>query len=130
MNKELESKVTRAIATVFVAAGFAFAIVQEQIIVAIAVLAAGFAILQVLKARYKSVISSDERTKRINEKAAMNTLTLFMVSGAVLIITQLALDFAKIDLPQLKAFTEPLSYLIIVFMAVYSILAMYHSRKM
>ncbi len=130
MKKELESKVTRALVTIFVAAGFSFAIVQEQIVVAIAVLVAGLAILQVLKARYKSVVLADERTKRINEKAAMNTLTFFMVSSAILIITQLTMNFAKIDIPQLRAFTEPLSYLIIVFMMVYSILTLYYSRKM
>jgi hypothetical protein len=53
---------------------FGFAIDQGQILIGLAVLAAGFAILQVLRVRYKSVILADERTKRIAEKPPLELL--------------------------------------------------------
>ncbi len=130
MKKELEYKVARIITTLFVAFGFALGIAQAQTIVSLAVLAAGLVILQVLRARYKSVILSDERTKRINEKAALSTFWFFMISGVLIILSQLILDFAGIEIQQLKAFTEPLSYLILGLMLVHSVLAAYYSRKM
>jgi uncharacterized membrane protein len=120
----------RIIVTFFIAAGFAFAIVQEQILVGLAVLAAGFAILQVLRVRYKSVVLSDERTKRINEKAGLGTFSILMGSGAILIISELILSSAGIESPQLKTFVEPFSYLILGLMLIYTVLTLYYQRKM
>jgi uncharacterized membrane protein len=74
MKKSISYTIWRIAVTFFVALGFGFAIDQGQILIGLAVLAAGFAILQVLRVRYKSVILADERTKRIAEKA---TLELF-----------------------------------------------------
>lgn len=94
------------------------------------VFAAGFAILQVLRSRYKSVIVSDERTKSINEKAALSTFVFFMVGGAAIIMSQLILGYIGVTIQPLSAFAEPLSYLILALMLVYSVLTLYYSRKM
>jgi uncharacterized membrane protein len=130
VKKETSYKIWRAATTFFVAFGFAFALVQEQIIMALAVLAAGFAILQVLRARYKSIILSDERTKRINEKAAFGTFWVLMVGGAVLIFSQLILNYLGITIEPLASLTEPLSYFILALMLIHSVLTLYYSRKM
>jgi uncharacterized membrane protein len=130
MKRELSYKIGRILTSVFVAAGFAFALVQDQYLVGFAVLAAGFAILQVLRTRYKSVLLSDERTKRISERAAQTTLVLFMVASAVVICSQLVFVSAGIEIPQLQAITEPLSYLILALMLSYSILTFYYQKKM
>ncbi len=130
LNKEITYKIWRAVTTLFVAFGFGFAIVQNQIVVALGILAAGFAILQVLRLRYKSVILSDERTKSINEKAALGTFVFFMVAGAVIIMSKVILDYVGVNIQPLAAFIEPLSYFILILMLVYSVLALYYSRKM
>jgi uncharacterized membrane protein len=130
MNRSTWYVLWRIVVTFFVAAGFGFAIVQEQILVGLAILAAGFAILQVLRVRYKSVVLADERTKRINEKAGLGTFWFFMVSGAILTLLGLVLSYVGIEIQLLKTFVEPLSYLILGLMLVYSILTLYYSRKM
>lgn len=130
MKKELSYKIWRVLVGFFVAFGFAFAVIQNQFLVAFAIFAAGFALIQVLQARYKSVILSDERTKRIGEKAAQNTLVLFMVGSAAIICSQLILASAGIEIPELQAFVESLSYMILALMLVYSLLSFYYSRKM
>ncbi len=130
MKKSISYTLWRIAITFFVALGFGFAIDQGQALIGLAVLAAGFAILQVLRVRYKSVILADERTKRINEKAAFGTFWVLMVFGASLILVELTLSYAGIKIPQLSAFVEPLSYIILSLMLVYTCLTVYYSRKM
>lgn len=130
MRRELSYKIWRVLIGFFVAFGFAFAAVQSQFLVAFAVLAVGFALIHVLQGRYKSIVLSDERTRRIGEKAAQNTIVIFMVGSAAIICTQLILVSVGIEVPQLQAFVEPLSYMILAFMLVYSALSFYYSKKM
>ncbi len=130
MRQELAYKVSRVLLTFFIAVGFGIGVVQEQIIISLAFLAAGFVILQVLRARYKSVLLSDERTKRINEKAALGTFWAFTVSGALLILTELILDYVGLDIPEFRIFTQLLSYMILALMLVYSVLSFYYLKKM
>jgi uncharacterized membrane protein len=130
MKKSISYTIWRIAVTFFVALGFGFAIDQGQILIGLAVLAAGFAILQVLRVRYKSVILADERTKRIAEKATFGTFWVLMVFGTSLILVELTLSYAGIKIPQLSAFVEPLSYIILSLMIVYTCLTVYYSRKM
>ncbi|XHH09279.1 MAG: DUF2178 domain-containing protein [Candidatus Bathyarchaeia archaeon] len=130
MKRETTYKIWRMIVTLFISAGFSFGIIQEQFIVSLAFLAAGLAILQVLRTKYKSVVLSDERTKLIGEKASQNTILCFIVGSSILICVQLVLTSFGIEIQELQAFTQPLSYLILAFMLVYSIFSFYYSRKM
>jgi uncharacterized membrane protein len=130
MKKETEYKIMRILTIVFVAFGVAFSVVQEQIILTLVFLIIAVAVNQVLKARYKSVVFADERTKRISEKAGLTTFWFFICAGAGLIILQLILHSLGLENEPLKAFVEPLSYIILALMMIYNILYVYYSRKM
>jgi uncharacterized membrane protein len=130
MNQEKAYKIYRGIVTLFMSAGFSFGIIQEQIVVSLVFLAAGLAIIQVLSSKYKAVVLSDERTKVIGEKAAQNTVLFFILGSSVVICAQLILGSVGIKIAELEAFTQPLSYLVLAFMLVYSIFTFYYSRKL
>jgi uncharacterized membrane protein len=130
MRREVAYKIWQVFIGFFVSFGFAFAVAQNQFLVALAVLAAGFALIRVLQGRYKSVVLSDERTKLIGEKAAQTTIVILMVGSAVVISAQLILLSLGIQVPWFQAFIEPLSYMILTLMLVYGLVTFYYLKKM
>lgn len=130
MGKELTYKIWRGATAFFVAAGMAFSIVTQQPLAALVVLTTGFLILRMLRAKYREVTLVDERVVRIGEKAASTTFRVFLVSGALIVVSELMLKSISIELIPLEEAIQPLSYAVLVVMAIYWIFQVYYSRKM
>jgi uncharacterized membrane protein len=131
MDKRRAYNLSRALTVTSILGTVGIAIIfKQQLLVAFVILANGFWILWMLRARYKALVLVDERTARIEEKAASAAYALFLVAGWTVILVEYVLEAVGIRIQPFETAVEPLSYALLGLMLAFGIVHSYYSRKM
>lgn len=130
-KKEQSYTIMRIVITILIAASMGFAIATRNLIGGGMILLIGLFLFLFMKSRYKDIVITDERTRKISEKAIAGAFWIYLVSivlANIAIILLGHLNLGVID--QVKPSVTYITYTFFFLIFLYEVLRFYYKNKM
>jgi uncharacterized membrane protein len=130
MDRAAKYNLLRYAVVAYVGAGFGIAVSLQIPLVALLSLLTGLALLALLRSAYRDIILVDERVIRIQERAAAQTLRVFMVAVGFTYIGLMVLRVVGFEVSRLWNLLLPLTFIVGLLIAVNYGFYLYYRARM
>jgi uncharacterized membrane protein len=130
-EKEQSYTIMRIVITILIAASMGFAIATRNLIGGVMILLIGLFLFLFMKSRYKDVVITDERTRKISEKAIAGAFWIYLVSIVLANIAVIFLGHLNLGvIDQIKPAVTYITYTFFFLIFLYEVLRFYYKNKM
>ena len=130
LSRERKYSLLRTAIGAMVGGGVGAAVALQLPLLALLAIVMGLVLSVVLRSSFRDITLVDERVIRIHEKAAAQTLRLFMLSVGSVYIALISLRAVGMNVQPLWDGLLPLVYVVLILMLLHYAAYLYYKRRM